>query len=76
MASCAELVGVVYTRPRRVLPFRQPMAGSDGIEPPITESKSVALPLGEPPIIHVVATWSNTATMLRAPMRLGYAPIF
>lgn len=33
MASCAELVGVVYTRPRRVLPFRQPMAGSDGIEP-------------------------------------------
>ena len=51
MACCAELVGVIYTRPRRVLPFRQLMAGSDGIEPSMQESNSCALPLGEPPII-------------------------
>ena len=51
MACCAELVGVIYTRPRRVLPFRQPLAGSDGIEPSMQESNSCALPLGEPPII-------------------------
>ena len=51
MACCAELVGVIYTRPQRVLPFRQPLAGSDGIEPSMQESNSCALPLGEPPII-------------------------
>lgn len=51
MACCAELVGVIYTRPRRVLSFRQPLAGSDGIEPSMQESNSCALPLGEPPII-------------------------
>ena len=27
------------------------MAGADGFEPPVTESESVALPLGEAPII-------------------------
>ena len=30
-------------------PFRWPMAGGDGIEPPFAESKSAVLPLDDPP---------------------------
>ena len=31
-------------------PLEDPLAGVGGVEPPITESKSVALPLGYTPI--------------------------
>ena len=33
--------------------LEDPLAGVGGVEPPITESKSVALPLGDTPTIYL-----------------------